>query len=263
MSKPVLSDRDHGLVSRVLNLPAPVDPNEAARLADVSAAIEGVAWKDSVRVRATANVNLSAPGAAIDGVTMAANDRALLPLQTTTSEIGVYIWNGAGVAMTRAADCSTAAELEQAIVTVEEGTSAGTSWRQTAVNFTLGTDPVAWTSFGVVAPAASESTAGVAEVATQAETDAGADDTRFVSPAKLANYSGRAKRYAADIGDGSATSFTLTHNLGTRDVHLQVRRNSGSYEEVEVDWGAATINTVVVVFASAPSAAQYRGIVTA
>lgn len=263
MSKPILSDRDHGLVSRILNLPAPVDPNEPARLADVTSAIEGANHKDSARVKAGTNVTISAPGSAIDGVTMATNDRVLLAGQTTTSENGVYIWNGAAVAMTRAADCSTANELEQAVVVVEEGTSPGTSWRQTQVNFILGTDPVLWTSYGVVAPPASETTAGIAEAATQAETDAGTDDTRFVPPLKLANYSGRAKRYAADIGDGSTTSFTLTHNLGTRDVHVQVRRNSGSYEEVEVDWGAATTNTVVVVFAVAPSAAQYRGIVTA
>lgn len=36
------------------------------------------------------------------------------------------------------------------------------------------------------APAATESIAGVAEIATQAETDAGTDDARFVTPAKLA-----------------------------------------------------------------------------
>lgn len=37
---------------------------------------------------------------------------------------------------------------------------------------------------------ASETNAGIIEIATQAETDAGTDDARAVTPAKLANYSG-------------------------------------------------------------------------
>jgi len=42
---------------------------------------------------------------------------------------------------------------------------------------------------GAVA-AASESVSGIAEFATQAETDAGSDDLRIVTPLKLATYSG-------------------------------------------------------------------------
>jgi len=37
---------------------------------------------------------------------------------------------------------------------------------------------------------ATESALGIAEIATQAETDAGSDDTKFITPDKLANYSG-------------------------------------------------------------------------
>jgi hypothetical protein len=84
-----------------------------------------------------------------------------------------------------------------------------------------------------------------------------------VTPAKLKNHADRAKRYSADVGDGSNTSLTLTHNLGTRDVNVSVRRNSGAYEQVLVDWGAPTINTVTLVFAQAPTAAQFRATITA
>jgi hypothetical protein len=58
----------------------------------------------------------------------------------------------------------------------------GGNWYQ------MGSDGVE-TSLGATVPA-SETTAGVAEIATQGETDAGTDDVKMVTPEKLANYSG-------------------------------------------------------------------------
>ena len=166
MSIKVLQDQDFGSVSKLTNLPAPVGANDAVRLADLNSAVEGLAWKDSCRVATTANLNLAAPGATIDGITMAANDRVLVKAQTAGAENGIYIYNGSAVAATRALDANTAAELEQAVTTVEEGTSAAATFRQTAVNFTLDTTTVTWVAFGTSAPAASETTAGIAELAT-------------------------------------------------------------------------------------------------
>lgn len=255
------SNLDFGGVARILNLPAPGSDQEPARLADLNSAIEGLAWKDSVRVATQSNVNLASPGASIDGVTMSAGDRVLVRAQTTASENGIYVWNGAAVAMTRALDANSAAELEQAVVTVEEGSSAGVTYRQSAVNFTLGTDPVNWTTFGTSAPPASETTAGIAEIATQAETDAGTDDSRIVTPAKLASWSGRIRRYATNVGDGSATNYTVTHNLGTRDCHVAVYRNSGAYDVVLVDVEMTTANTVTLRFAQAPASNAFRVVI--
>lgn len=53
-------------------------------------------------------------------------------------------------------------------------------------------------------PPATETQAGIAEIATQAETDAGADDTRIVTPLKLATY------VAGGSGAGSFTDLTAT-----------------------------------------------------
>ena len=250
-------------VSRILNLPAPSDPDEPARLRDLNSAVEGLSWKDSVRVSTQSNINLASPGATIDGVSMSNNDRALVRLQTDQEDNGIYIYNGAATPMTRALDASTAAELEQAIVSVEEGTDADTTWRQTAVNFTLDTDPVVWAAFGTSAPSASESTAGIAEIATQAETNTGTDDARFVTPLKLATWSGRVKKYAADIGDGAATQYDVTHNLGTRDCIVQVRRNGGNYDVIMCDILALDTNTTRLNFITAPSTNLYRVIVLA
>ena len=178
MSKQVLSDFDFNNAARIVNLPDPTLAQHPATKAYVDSAVEGLAWKDSVRVASTANLTITGPGATIDGVTMSANDRVLLKDQTTASQNGLYIWNGAAVSMTRAADANTFAELEQAVVTVEEGTSAGASFRQTAVNGTIDSTSVTWTSFGTSAAAATETTAGVLEIATQSETDTGTDDLR-------------------------------------------------------------------------------------
>ena len=100
------------------------------------------------------------------------------------------------------------------------------------------------------APAASESTAGIAEVATQAETDAGTDDGRFVTPLKLATYSGRAKRYSATFGDGSATSYVITHNLNTDDTEVYVRETGGSKRQILCEVQHTSVNSVTLLFAA-------------
>lgn len=261
MARSILTDFDFGSVSKIQNLPSPVSSGDAATKGYVDSAIEGLAWKDSCRVGTQSNLSLSSPGSTIDGVTMVTSDRVLVRNQTTQSENGIYVWNGAAVAMTRALDANTFAELEQAVTTVEEGTDAGAAFRQTQVNGTLGSSNIIWQSFGTVAPAASESTAGIAELATQAETDAGTDDLRIVTPLKLKTWSSAPKRYAANFGDGTNTSYTITHNLGTRDVTVAVYRNSGSYDEVVCDVNHTSTTALTLVFSSAPTSNQYRVVV--
>lgn len=263
MARSILVDQDYGSAAKILNLPAPTSAGDAANKAYVDSAIEGLNWKDSVRVASVATINLAAPGATIDGVTMVSGDRFLAKDQSTASQNGIYVWNGAATAATRALDMNSAAEVEQATVTVEEGTSAGATFRQTAVNVTLDTTALAWASFGTSAPSASESTAGVIEIATQAEVDTGTDDARAVTPQKLKNSKLFNKSFAANVGDGSATSFNIDHNLGTRDVVVAVYRNSGNYDEVLADVERSTVNRVIVKFAVAPTSAQYRVVIQA
>lgn len=262
MAQSVLTTLDFGGgPQKVTGLPAPSVNSDAATKAYVDSAVEGLSWKDSCRVATTANISLASPGATIDAITMATNDRVLVRSQTAQAENGIYIWNGAAVPLTRALDMDAAAEFEQAVVTVEEGTSAGSTFRQTAVNVTVGTTPIAWTSFGTSAPAATEATAGIAEIATQAETDAGVSDSVVLTPLKLANLAGRIRKFASTIGDGSATQFTVTHNFNTRDVEAVVYRNSGNYDQVLVDIEMTTVNACTVRFASPPAAGAFRVVV--
>lgn len=261
MAKPVRTDLDFGGVARITNLPSPQDSGDAANKAYVDSLVEGLSWKDDCRVATQGNINLSSPGATIDGVTMQLGDRVLVKAQTSSAENGIYVWNGASSPMTRASDANTAQELWQAVTSVREGTDAGTSWRQTYLVQTLGTDPVQWSSFSAAAPPASETQAGVIEIATQAEVDAGTDDQRAITPLKLANWAGRIRKYATTIGDGTNTQFTVTHNLGTQDVHVTVYATSGTYDEVICDIRHTNTSQVTIVFASAPAANAYRVVV--
>ncbi len=70
--------------------------------------------------------------------------------------------------------------------------------------------------------------------------------------------------FAADFGDASSLSFTFTHNLGTRDVHVMVRNNAAPYGFVLVDYAATSTNTVTVSgFATAPASNALRAIIKA
>jgi len=262
MTTPVGSDLDFLATHKIINAIDGVGPQDYATVAQLNSLVEGLNWKDSVRAASTANINLAAPGATIDAITMATNDRFLAKNQTTGSENGIYIFNGSATPATRSLDTNSAAEVEAATVTVEEGTAgAGTTWRQTAVNVTLGSTTLTWVTFGTAAGAASETSSGIAELATQAETDAGTDDLRIVTPLKLATYSGRKLKFATDIGNGSLTTFTVTHNLNTKDLDVTVRENGGSFRKVTAEVQYTSVNAVEVLYSPAPASNALRVIV--
>lgn len=254
---------DFGNARKAINLPNPTNAQDAATKAYVDSAVEGLAWKDSVRVATQANINLNSPGATVDGIAMDSGDRVLVHAQTAGEENGIYVWNGAAVAMTRSLDCSNASELEQAITTVEEGTSAGVTFRQSVVNVTLGTTPLVWGTFGASVPSASNGTSGTVALASQVEVDTGTNPNKAVTPETLKNSVWSKQKYAANIGDASANSFVVTHNFGTRDVDVKVYRNSGNYDEVVVEVQRTTLNSVTVLFdpESPPAVNAFRVVV--
>jgi hypothetical protein len=264
-TKPVLTDLDFGNAGKVIQAQPGVADSDYATMGQLRAATEGNAWKDDVRAATTANLSLASPGATIDGVTMAVNDRVLVRAQTSQPENGIYIWNGAAVAMTRALDGTTFDELEGAVVSVTEGTTnAQTRWRQNQVNGVIGTNNVIWAADGSSAPAASETTAGIAELATQAETDTGTDDLRIVTPSKLSNWSGRIRRHVQTIGDGSATSIAVTHNLNTRDlIGCEVFQASGTFDKVDCEVELTSVNVATFKFNTAPASNALRVVLAA
>ena len=69
-------------------------------------------------------------------------------------------------------------------------------------------------------------------------------------------------RYATDIGNNSATNFTVTHSFGTRDVIVQVYEVASPYAQVWPDVEMTSTSAVTVKFSSAPTTNQYRVVVT-
>ncbi len=212
-NKRIWTDNDFQSINRIINLPASVAAGQPVIHEQLQAAIEGLDFKDNVRVAAQANVNLAAPGAVIDTVTMAIGDRFLPRNQTVLTEPGIYIWNGAAVAATRSLDANTFDEIESAVTMVDEGTDAGKGFRQTQVNGIIGTNNIIWASFGTGAVQATEATSGIAAVATQALTDAGVSDTTMVTPLKLKTSVFASRGFTVLFGDGTATQYDHAHNL--------------------------------------------------
>jgi len=70
------------------------------------------------------------------------------------------------------------------------------------------------------------------------------------------------RKYATTIGNNSATSFTVTHNLGTQDVIVAIY-DTATYVEYEADITHSTTNTITVAFATAPTTNQIRVVVHA
>lgn len=67
-------------------------------------------------------------------------------------------------------------------------------------------------------------------------------------------------KYSATFGDNSATTFTITHSLGTTQVIIAIYVDSTG-EEVECDIVQRNTNDVHLAFAVAPTTNQYRIVV--
>ena len=99
MAKLVNTSLDFNNVGTIINLPDPALAQSPATKNYVDNGLAGLAWKDDVAVASTgSNINLSAPGATIDSVTMTSGMRFLAKDQTLPQQNGLYIWNGASSA---------------------------------------------------------------------------------------------------------------------------------------------------------------------
>ena len=72
---------------------------------------------------------------------------------------------------------------------------------------------------------------------------------------------GGTRKYAALVGNGSNTTITITHNLNTRDITVEVYEAASPYEKVYPDIKHATVDTVDLVFASAPAEDAYKVVI--
>jgi hypothetical protein len=89
----------------------------------------------------------------------------------------------------------------------------------------------------------------------------GITSTGGASPTIAVDTAVVARKVAANIGDGTATSFVVTHNLGTRDVIGQVYNNAAPYDVVIADIENTSTTTCTVRFGSAPALNAYRVVI--
>ena len=104
--------------------------------------------------------------------------------------------------------------------------------------------------------AASSTVEGLVELATATEVKAGSSTTHAVTPAGIASLS-----YAASVGNGTLTTIPVTHNLGTRDVIVQVYEVT-TFDTVYVETVRTSTSVVTLEFASAPTTNQYRVVIS-
>lgn len=105
---------------------------------------------------------------------------------------------------------------------------------------------------------ASTTVDGVTRLATTVEATAGTSETIAVTPLGLSTaISGRT--FAASVG--GATSISVSHNLNTRDVIVQLY-DATTFDTVVADVTRTNVNTIDVEFTTAPSANAIRVLVT-
>lgn len=99
-------------------------------------------------------------------------------------------------------------------------------------------------------------TVGLADVLSSAQTTSGVYPIKVNKQGQITELGSAVtilKKYTGTItGNNSTKEFTISHNLGSRDVMVQVYDGT-SYEEVIVDITRATTNAVKVTFAAAPA----------
>ena len=74
------------------------------------------------------------------------------------------------------------------------------------------------------------------------------------------NYHDIARKYVTTVGDGSALTYAITHNLGTREVSVQVD-DATTYDTVETDVTRNSTSQVTIGFTAAPAAGAYKVVI--
>jgi hypothetical protein len=158
---------------------APSAGNDLCNKTYVDSIATGLSWHASCVVRAQGNINLSAPGSTIDGISMSVDDRVLCDQQTTTTQDGIYLWKGAAVAMVRSADAQTGAEFAGAACFIEEGTDADTGFVCTNDDGSdvVGTDDLVFVPFTGVEAVTYETAGNITDVDAGDTAAAGTRDT--------------------------------------------------------------------------------------
>lgn len=189
--------------------------------------------------------------------TVVTGDRIMVKNEATSANNGIYTIDSTKKILTRAIDADTSTELNGGdFFFVQNGqTLDNTGWVIVDKVTTIGTTPVVFNQFS----GAGTYLAGNGLTLTGNTFSAVADTGILVSGSGIAiDTSVVVRKYAANVGDGSATTYTITHNLGTRDVTVAVYDNSSPYAEVICDVQHTSTTAITLLFSVAPTSNQYR-----
>lgn len=261
---------------KITNVVDPTGEQDAATKNYVDASRSGLSIKDPVRVASTANIVIATGTLlTIDGVLLVAGNRVLLKNQTAGAENGIYI--AAAGAWSRSSDADTSVDVVPGMaVWVNEGTINGDARFVLTTNapITLGTTALVFTkdfqAADIVAGSGmtkSGNTLDVVGTANRITANADSIDIAstyvgqssittvgtigtgtwngadiadaYIASAATWNAKGTAKKQIATIGDGTSTTISVAHTLGT-DVIAQARFATTSYAG-----GTVTADSVV------------------
>jgi len=131
-------------------VPTPTTATQVANKSYVDSVASGLQIKTAVAAAGIVNVSVASAPATFDGYAATSGDRILLKNQTTASENGIYIFNGAGSAMTRATDMPAGSSAAGVFTFIQQGTTlADTGWVCTTnpPNDVVGTNSLAFSQF--------------------------------------------------------------------------------------------------------------------
>lgn len=139
---------DQGHDTAIADEIARATARENAIESDFNARVQGLAWKNPVRVASTGDIADLTAVTVIDGVTLVDGDRVLLKDQADATQNGIYSFILASTTLTRSVDMDVAAEFASATFYTREGsTQADLGFTQIAEVVTLGTDVVNFVQF--------------------------------------------------------------------------------------------------------------------
>jgi hypothetical protein len=273
---------------KITNLATPSADTDAANKGYVDATAQGLSVKEAAHIATAAILPNSPAWTSAGGGTITAGSNTTLTVDGDQVLVGqrVLVKNEAGVGglggeyngiyeltqlgdgsnpwiLVRTADANTSAEVKSGMfVFVQTGqTLADTGWVLTTNNpITLNTTVLTFTQFsGAGTYTASNGVQLVGNNFSGVVVSAGGlsvGASGFQLDTTIA-----VRKYAANVGDGTNTSYTITHNLGTQDVIVSVYDNTAPNAEVMTDVQHTSSSAITLVFATAPTSNQYRVVV--
>ena len=220
-------------------------------------------------ITVNANDVALASGTAGDGITFTSG---VLSISTSAAGDGLAIASGVlSVNVVAAGGIETSSDSLQikldsgvaGLATTGSGLAVKSDIAGTGISFTAGvlsadaSDLAASGAGGVTGtlPIANGGTGTTTSALARSNAFLAIGDSSGSSRSTIAPVLGRV--VAESVGNASATSFTITHGLGTRDVSVQVYDNA-SYDTVIADVVRTDTDTCTVSFSSAPASNAYR-----